>query len=822
MKIKIFLLFFLSLSTIISVNAAAEVANNILVTWNTIVDTTWAWYGWKLVFPNDVWSWVTIFTGLYNINTWSWNMWISWNFWLQDVSSPSDPTLGYCTFDILTTWWATKVNLINQWDNTFIFDWNAWCNASGWVYFSPTWSEKVVYNRTIWIINWCAWSENLGWLCIDNFSLDTTPPDIISSQWVNFAKPFSANSSKSLTTPEDISSIYINNWDSTFLSLYNTNTFTHNFRKAKNYTFFVNDKTWNKSDDWNIKVVAWVPDWTVSSYNSSYLSNIIWDWKDTHNISFTLRDTYWNEVIPEAWIKDVSVQVWFNNNVHTNQILNTWNAISYSSSDFWFTWNNWIWTSSNGQYNINISSLAPTWSWYIYTTGNNISLSSLRVNVTNLGFNNWVWEWTNNVIFSWNYLNKNFSFSPAVGINWVSTNSSKFYRDQESIFTWSVFVSKTIWSDNITDLKIKQKLDIMNWTTPSNTSMSFQNTIWVNWTQKCTWNIKPNATNTSFYYFPTDPDCNANLNNSSNIVKTYSWPYTWIINFSDSFKSTPKIVTSALSNFDVKYSSEISYKIWGIDIKYNSLSNDKLTSIANKEVKITWIAHKSENSFAVVQDSSINYIWKISKTEIYSQIQKNIEPYKKAWAWTYWSIKYFDSTQTISAWPSNTDTIIVNWGDIIIDKDIFKENWKTKIIIAMKKDDWTKWNIWIKYWVSFIGATLITNRSIISWDWTTYYSDTWVADNQLFIKWSILSYNTIGWSSSANPKCPFYVSLCNETTSKRYDLNNFRNFINWEWDSVDWTTYWVNMSKTWYADAPIIVEYDSEIQTTKPKILLVK
>jgi hypothetical protein len=172
----------------------------------------------------------------------------------------------------------------------------------------------------------------------------------------------------------------------------------------------------------------------------------------------------------------------------------------------------------------------------------------------------------------------------------------------------------------------------------------------------------------------------------------------------------------------------------------------------------------------------------------------------------------------LNSWPTWVETIIVDWEDIIIWSDITKNPWTVKTIVALKKSDWTKWNIWISNWVQFVWATLIADRSILSGDWSTYYTDTNSAIRQLFIKWSVISYNTIGWSSRTPVICPFYIdkTICDLQKAMRYDFNHFRSYIN----VVSWNPVpWLNTSIAWYANAPVIIEYDSDTQKNPPRII---
>lgn len=849
MKKYIIWFLWLILFSFFNVSYAATIANNILIKWVVSEDTTWKWYGWKLVFPNDTINWTKILTNTYNLASWTWDFWITGWFWLQNLSSTTNSSYWWVTFDIgnvyfsWTSWpLVPKVIIKNIWSNNFRFEWYAWSNASGWIYFWNTGitNGSVIYNRTTWKINWCAWSQNLWWICINNIDLDTTPPDISSSVWLNFSKPIAANNSISLSTPELISKIEVENWNNLSRTTYLTSgNFNHDFRKAKDYSFVATDEFWNTSDVWTIKVVSNIPStilstdniWVTSATTFSKSSwNKLWDWKDKHNINFTLKDTYWNLVVNEAWIKNVSVNIWLNNNVDRDQILNLdlWNAIVYSNNPFWLiSWliNTWNWYKSDANYNLDISSYAPTKSWYSYTTINNdISISNLKVKVDALMWNTWVWETLSSWIDYSSQFIWNFSFIPSVEVTSL-TNSRNFnlLRDIESTFNSTVNISKTSWSQNIEDLKVQHKLDVINSWTIRNFNLSFQDISSTTWAQECIWYLRPNADNTSYISYSTSPLCDPNT--ASNIRINNIWPYITSQSLSNWFKSTPKVVRPLLSNFDIRYSSIIEYKIWwSINVKYPSLVRNYLNSLTNNQIKVSWIAHWSDNNFWVTTEWNIDFIWKLSKNEILTNIRKNVEKYKILWDWksVNW-VLYKSTNYSLTSWPSWINTIIVDGADLFIWWDILKVPWEVKAIIVLKKDDWTKWDIFIKDNVKFIWSTIVTQKSIISWDWSSYYSDTWTANNQLFIKWSLISYNTIWWSSSSIPKCPYYVSPpCDYLIAKRYDLNNFRAFNISTWNPVDGSIYWVDMSVSWYDSSSMIIEYDSEIQLKTPEVFIIK
>lgn len=795
------------------------------LTWITdIVENSSMWNWWRIVFPDSI-NWVFIdASDLLSDN--SSDIYISWNFWIQNASSSSNLDYWWATFDIWSVVWAPNVVLSNNMDNTFSFEWYAWSRSTWWIYFWDTWVTwwEVIYNRTTWIIDWCSWSQNLWWLCFDNFVLDTTPPDL--SQFEDLSITPDINTTINIPST-DIVEIKVENWDSVAMTTYNTSTFTHDFRKAKDYIIIAKDVNWNISN-WVIKVVAWVPsltleDWWiwVTASPSEFTPDIIplkeANWIDEYEIRFKLRDKYWNPILNVEWIKDVKVEIWFDNNVDVDQVANDWilNAITYSNNQFslisWNISNFWTWYSSNWDYSIDISSLAPTKEWYNYTTINNdISISSLKIIIDPIDSNTWVWEWIFEIFNP--YINKNLRFTPSVYVNNITNlNDWNIIRDVETSFTWEINIDLP---NNVSDIKITHLLDTLNLWIEQNLSMSFQEldeNIW--WKYIWYWNNVPNDTNTDSNYECDSLWCSFWIPPfSSNLISNYPWPYNTTETYYDSFNTILKLVLPWLLDYDIRYSSIVEFKNNWTQVKFPSYTYSTNDTIINNQVQITWIV--TDDFFSVIEDDTTNKIWDISKAEVYANIKKNIVTYQNLWTWV-WSVYYTDSDYILNSWPSWIDTIIVDWWDLTINTDIVKLWTNINSIVVLKWDNDNKWNIWIKDNVSRIEAIMVTDKALLSWNWVDFYDEN-TAINQLFIKWSVLSYNTIWWSSSAIPTCPYYIQTCDYQTAKKYDLNNLRYYINW----VQWLPVPSLPLKDWYDNASFIIEYDPLIQTNIPDIFL--
>lgn len=167
---------------------------------------------------------------------------------------------------------------------------------------------------------------------------------------------------------------------------------------------------------------------------------------------------------------------------------------------------------------------------------------------------------------------------------------------------------------------------------------------------------------------------------------------------------------------------------------------------------------------------------------------------------------------------NNLRSIIVEWGNIYINADITKDIdvEKTRSIIAIKWNNGEWWNIYIQGDVRNIYASLIAEWSIYSWCQSCgIYNDTieeitQLPKDQLYIFWSVISRNTIGWSAkSPNPVCPFTENNCTYSNSYKYDWNYFRSY-----DPLNaWST---GSDKSGYDGYSIIIESDTRITWDPP------
>ncbi len=151
---------------------------------------------------------------------------------------------------------------------------------------------------------------------------------------------------------------------------------------------------------------------------------------------------------------------------------------------------------------------------------------------------------------------------------------------------------------------------------------------------------------------------------------------------------------------------------------------------------------------------------------------------------------------------------IVEW-DIYINGDIWPPvAQKPKVLIALKKSDGTGGNIYIHTNVKNIAASLIADGSIFGWDGASTVSPTikneWI--NQLYIRGSIMSNNTIGWKWLN--RCPKWITPC--SNPEYYDFEHMRKYPDGWWTASSGIT----------ESASFIIEHDPRLVQDSPLVLM--
>jgi len=377
-------------------------------------------------------------------------------------------------------------------------------------------------------------------------------------------------------------------------------------------------------------------------------------------------------------------------------------------------------------------------------------------------------------------------------------------------------------------------------------------------------------------------DCNNNTTHIWYKLDGFSYsPNFWAMDFNYNSSNYVYICVPRDENSD-----EISYlwwnayseligtqHFWGIEFEELYVDNTD-DSNDTRFVKIEWVtSSQNKNIESDKFQDDVRIIWEVQKSNLRKNISQNVyrtilrapidnssknvsSLWETQWTTTWGGtllqngkVLYFSESGT---WATDsvrlsgtTDlagikTVVVEWGDVFIDNNILDNASDGDIlgIIALQKW-WVWWNIIIDRDVTDIHAVMYADRSLLSsvlWDIATGDTPNSNLRNQLYIKWSVFSENTIGgWIENSDSlfQCPFYVNNpCTQSLARKHDLSFLRRYILVdELDADDQSTWnlipqlpgtgslmtWVdNNRKQGYREYPLVIDYNPTIQTTPP------
>lgn len=561
----------------------------------------------------------------------------------------------------------------------------------------------------------------------------------------------------------------------------------------------------------------------------------------TKTLTVSLQDNYNNKLIPvsKSWFsRSIDLNFDVNNTLQLNQYLlngrdavfldtpsdpgNFINRLSYSNN-----FNNL--PSDTWEYSFNFKTYAPTFkSWALD------------------GRENAVWDFIINNI---NYdINQTFSsiWAQLVNNSYTDVEYKPIYTSNFSDDPWN-----TIW--------------FIEWATQSGTLVFNKNStcsLCANekWYLEFWKNIGEGVNNIDLYVSsPTSVSIGEWNWNKTQITSSYGI-YTLSTLLTQSWGYIDEIDNSYIS-------SHISYDVDGKNVTYNTdvigKSNYWSTSswiLATQTWLKVYGMTQSQNQQDITlnqEDTDIHLLWKNNKAwlkqDIISksfslvkevQISNNDyvidEVYSSKWnslqqdAWVILnegSVLYFwsDSISDIvelspSSEYTGRKTILVIGKDLYITNNIITSNITNNLwIIVLKDKNGNGGNVYIDPDVTQIHATIFSDKSLMSytdilwelWWWTSQYT----LRNQLYIKWSVFSENTIGGSKATPPICPYYVDtfLCTWEEAQKYDINYLRRYylddsgnpVNW------WIQVFTTSPKNQY---PVIFEYNPSIQSFPPPL----
>lgn len=172
-------------------------------------------------------------------------------------------------------------------------------------------------------------------------------------------------------------------------------------------------------------------------------------------------------------------------------------------------------------------------------------------------------------------------------------------------------------------------------------------------------------------------------------------------------------------------------------------------------------------------------------------------------------------------WPVGKKTIVSYGHDIVLDttNTIGQDDGVIRALIALKDNDGNGGNIIVSEKVKEIYALVYAEGSIFSGEKTmTWYIDNYVSHSafnipqkQLYIKWLLISKNTISGARQTPISCPVTTDACTQATAELYDLNYFRAY-----DPSDPTQKAVPYADPRLDNASFVIEYDDAILQNPP------
>lgn len=604
---------------------------------------------------------------------------------------------------------------------------------------------------------------------------------------------------------------------------------------------------------------------TTSIISNDFSSSIIAD-GGVQNIVVALEDTYGNNIVPATWIsRTIDISVTTDNALRKDQYINTWIADS-DSALFIGNANNPFSIGANsqrtitspmvsGNYAIPFYVFAPTYAgdnqmpWFANITDISFDVNSSMVSPTGANPQNI------GIVLPWGATWIEIEAEPLYTTLFTSDSDLKVFQFQE----WQAQSSKITVSRNpFSALSGTAKNIYLEYGWPNTAVLDLT---W-NPINASSWAITEIQDRSSIFQW------NTGFIWTNKPLETFlSMNLVWIPpNIQDAYLAT--IVRYTIGGKNIIYPSDIINKpayhsgvfTWGaalsgLRVIWNTSSQSTQETVANqfsndlrilgKLTKSTFRKDIQRKVYEIIR----NLTPKLSSSRLVNSSDLNS---------TYWSALKFEYTSTLSQgisvlwkevlyfWDINGNnvtlqgtsniewnkTIVVEWGNIYITSNIRNSDSDGMLgLIALRKDG-QGGNIYIHPSVTDIHAIMYTDRSVISYDGTKELDGNNTSpsqlSNQLYIRGSIFSENTIGASRASPSYCPFYVDSTDCTSpqeAQKYDLNYLRRYFIYDstlptgiqYDGTDdaanlWQESLDATGVTDFRKYPIIIEYNSAIQ----------
>lgn len=670
--------------------------------------------------------------------------------------------------------------------------------------------------------------SNASWSPIN--IIDWSFEDYITPSWFI---PYSSTSSP-LTKPLNISIV-------------------DNDRTANNYRDYtynitrVCDEAENCTN--NIKTFTYhVYAWNINTnLLDPYHSSVSWTWQFDDEVAdwqvstlwIKLLDVFNNEIVPvkqsdgSTIVRNVNITANYTNDLHTDQLNDAWAWVEISWIDDTL-YTDWIiWASTNKSMTI-----ANTWNndW-IYDLKFKVYAPTHNATDTR-GRQYAKWNFTlNSIIWS---VSDNPTFTPTLLSNLPFNFKPIYYTDIEWDIVDRWFVE---WTVQTWTIDIIQNLPS---NVPTSPGLYFMKT----WTWIANFNGTWTLDATSYLLSDWIIDIAKNFISVLTIPDTYLFKTIFRLIDSGGFRDDIKSVQLKWYMRYTLSSKQITYNIWTL----NDTNNQNFETL--KVYGITNINKSKQKDLTQDQDKKDvkNLAWQITKSTLRADIVKNalttikfvtpingatqINDLTGSW-WTsandwkrLWNIIYYWNLAWANVELNDTSgnkfewkkTIIVKWWNLFIKSNIINNSSNDILwIIVLPDENNNWWKVYIDTNVKEVDAVIFAYKSVVSYNesYNNWNSDivkshevdgnidNSVMQNQLYIFGTVFSENTIWWSRKATPVCPFWTKAesisCTLEEAQKYDFNYLRAWKN-------------NKYKSTYPDYPIIIKYNSTLQSAPPPL----
>lgn len=561
-------------------------------------------------------------------------------------------------------------------------------------------------------------------------------------------------------------------------------------------------------------------------------SNIA-DWTQKR-IIITLKDIYWNAIVPATWINRTIDFNWnTTNSMYLNQYSRTWQTSVFVNRTWTESWNYLdrfpIWENINTSFNWETSTDWTYTYWFkFYTPTSNqnywpVSDPNAKFVINSIKFDiNWniiepLATPSNQPLNSWIPITAKFSPLYYTKIN-GSINDNWFIE-------WATQVSKISIIKNWPIIPSNRFLQLSYWWA---SSWNFKMFGWTNSDYaKSNWEQIENIRKTIKDNPSFPPFCRTTRWESgffgggsytyTSCTTSYSAPlYTRLIQ---------NLWTTVLSISNLYLATHIEYSLDWKNIVYNSdiVWKNSYHDSTEESIAIQWglktlwqVSSKSNHSILNNQmPNDVKIIWNTDKFITKTQLRKNRWEFAKNVVWNdnshillninnpssdgikevnnviyfwgtswYWNKIYqlwrYRREDSNGIGINTNKTILVIWWNLYIKNNLYysSNNWMLGILV-LKDQDWNWWNIYIHPDVTNIVWTLFAEKSILSYNWIEldWNAYEYLLKNQLHIYGSVFSENTIWGSRETTPRCPYFItSWCTLELAQKYDLNYLRRY----------------------------------------------